>query len=420
MTLSEEMERLNKIQKEKGNVIEMPIEFSLTQNGNIKTNSLKNIGLILSHDPVLAKTFAYNEFTHEITVLKDIPALHIVMGDMSDDYTAAVLVYIEDRYEVLFAQKLFDLALTNEAHANSFNPVKDYMERAYKNWDHKSRVADFLPTFLGVVKSETTTLQTNLFFVGAVAKVYQPVFKFDYVFDLVGGQGAGKTTLLKKMANGWYTDQFTDFRDKDSYSNMLRALIVNDDEMTASNNSDFETLKKFISAEILEFRRSYGRHSERRPKSFVLARTTNEITYLKDKTGERRFMPNLVNKELQKLHPVTDLDQATVDQLWGEFVALYKGGFHFDLTPQQELMLDKNRESFMYIDAVEEEIEQCLATWEDDFIMSSDIAYQLGEKNLIGNRKLAAKIKYVMDNRKDWKIGSKFLKGRSRRGYRRK
>ncbi len=46
------------------------------------------------------------------------------------------------------------------------------------------------------------------------------------------------------MAVDWYTDQFTDFKDKDSYSNMLRALIVNDDEMTATNNSDFANLKK--------------------------------------------------------------------------------------------------------------------------------------------------------------------------------
>lgn len=44
---------------------------------------------------------------------------------------------------------------------------------------------------------------------------------------------------------------YTDFKDKDSYMNMQRALIVNDDEMTATNNSDFETLKKFISSEEL-------------------------------------------------------------------------------------------------------------------------------------------------------------------------
>lgn len=418
MTLDKEMQRLEKMQSD--TVVKMPINFILNQNGNVRTNSIKNIKLVLARDPVLAHTFAYNEFTHEVVVIKDVKKLHIKKGEMRDDYTAAVLGYIEEKYEVLFPQKIFELALTNEAHANSFNPVKDYLEKAYQNWDHEIRAADFLPTFLGVAKSETTTLQTNLFFVGAVAKVYQPIFKFDYVFDLVGGQGAGKTTLLKKMANGWYTDQFTDFKDKDSYANMLRALIVNDDEMTASNNSDFESLKKFISAEILEFRRSYGRHSERRPKSFVMARTTNEVTYLKDKTGERRFLPNLVNKERQILHPVTDLTQETIDQLWGEFVSYYKAGFNFGLTKEQEKMLETNRTEFMYVDAIEEEIDQCLTTWPNDFITSADIAIQLGEKNLIANRKLAQKIKYVMDNHPKWGRGVKKENKVARRGYRRK
>ena len=37
-----------------------------------------------------------------------------------------------------------------------------------------------------------------MWLVGAVAKVYEPFTKFDYVLDLVGGQGVGKTSLLQK------------------------------------------------------------------------------------------------------------------------------------------------------------------------------------------------------------------------------
>ncbi|KGO19269.1 hypothetical protein Q757_10215, partial [Oenococcus alcoholitolerans] len=89
---------------------------------------------------------------------------------------------------------------------------------------------------------------------------------------------------------------------------MLRAWIVNDDEMTATNNSTFEELKKFISAETLAYRPPYAMNGIRVAKNFVLARTTNEGTYLKDKTGERRFLPLLARKEYQKYHPVTYLN----------------------------------------------------------------------------------------------------------------
>lgn len=185
--------------QESTNVVKMPIPFTMTQSGTIKANSLRNIGLILEQDDVLKGTFAYNEFSFADEVIKSIPQLHIKCGYVEDNYISSILRYIEDKYGVLFTERLLHMAVSNDAQSNSYNPVKKYLEEAEKEWDGEQRVALLLPEFLGVEISEVTTLQTKIFFVGAVAKVFNPNSKFDYVLDLVGGQGVGKTTFLKKF-----------------------------------------------------------------------------------------------------------------------------------------------------------------------------------------------------------------------------
>lgn len=419
------MDEVKKLKKKIDQEDDAKLDFHLNDNNKIKANSLYNIELILENDPELQGLFKYNDFTSEIDVVKASDKLLIKPGQLKDAYLDEIDAYIEKSSEydhVLFKMPLLRSAVVIVANHHHYNPVKDYMEQAGKNWDGQHRLDTFFNDYLGVDQTPITRLITRLWFIGAVVKVFEPTTKFDFVLDLVGGQGAGKTTILQKLApKGYYTDQFADFESKDSFAVMRRALIVNDDEMTATANSSFETLKKFVTLQEFEYRKPYGHEAERFPKGFVIARTTNNLYYLKDKTGERRFLPLLVNRAKQKANPVRDLTPHYVEQLWGEAMHVYKSGeYDFTLTSEQEAKLDKYRESFMYTDVLEDTIADCMENeWKDrDFLSNDDISLKIAPGvSLTKNRRLSNKIMNIMVNQFGWVKGQKKINGENHRGY---
>lgn len=397
--------------------------FKTNKYGQLKNNSLVNIEIILERDPILKDTFRFNEFTTEIDVVKPNSELMFKTGQLVDAYVDQIASYIENNsdYGVLFDNKKIRSAITVVAMRHHYNPVLDYFDDAYRAWDHKQRLNHIMGDYLGVEETSVTQLITKLFFVGAVAKAHNPKTKFDFVLDLVGGQGAGKTTFLQKIAPlGYYTDQFSTFDNKDDYAVMRRALIINDDEMTATNNASFEILKKFITLQEFEYRKPYGHQAERFDKNFVMARTTNELYYLKDKTGERRFLPLHVSKARQKHHPVTDLTDKYVKQCWGEAMQLYKDSFSFALTSEQEEKLDEYRQSFMYTDELEDKIDEALNNQfrDKDFITNEALSLAVAPGiDLVKNRKIGNQISNIMVNRFGFRKKLKKINGEVKRGY---
>lgn len=349
------------------------LNFDLTDKDTIKTTSTKNVALILQHDPNLKGILKFNRFTDEIDVVKPvtldltkqgIPKIVLQKGQLNDGIVNDIVLYISvsPEYKTTFKPNLVSQVIDSVARANSYNPVIDYFEKCLAKWDKKPRLDDFLQKYLGADESEATKLTVRLWFMGAVAKGYNTLTKFDYVLDLVGGQGIGKTTLLREIAPcGFYTDQFNSFTDKDDKAELKNALIVNDDEMTASNRSSFEVVKKFITEQVFRYRPSYGKYIMTFNKGFVMARTTNEVQHLKDKSGDRRFLSIKCDEKRQRVHPVEGLKQEEIDQVWGEAVYLWKHTKDpFKLSPKQEAILANNRQQFLATSEVEDEIKVLL------------------------------------------------------------
>lgn len=427
-------------------------QLILTGSGAIKSTSPANVLMSLKADEQMGLYLRRNDFSQEYEFTQDvrIGQTSFKAGELPSNFNSVLTVYFEKILGVVYSTNALKAGLETFFSERSYNPVKDYMERAAEHWDGKKRIERMLQVYLGAEDIPLISKIAQMWMLGAVAKVYDPYVKFDYVLDLVGGQGVGKTSFLQKLGGQWYTDAVTDFTNKDNYDIMLKSLIVNDDEMVASNRMSFAETKAFISKTSLRYRKPYMTKTEEFAKNFVLARTTNQKEYLKDKTGERRFLSVMVSAERQKKHPM-QIEDEIIEQLWGEAVALYRQHPALMFDDETEAELEVYREKFMYKDEVEIQVldyldmpvpshwekmsaqkqHQYTSSWFDnvrDFdygeeqlmrVSTREMMYNLFLRNS-NDRKLSAKINLIMDHLPDWEKKAYKTNGRTVKGFVRK
>lgn len=436
-----------------GNVVSINSQDTMILNdkGGIKSNSPNNVLLSFKADDQLSIYLKHNEFSQEHELTKDIRIGNTFFkkGELPSNFDSVVKVYFESVLGVAFSNQALLDGMETFFSERSYNPVMEYMERAASNWDGRKRINQMLQVYLGAEDNDLVSKIAEMWLVGAVAKVYEPYAKFDYVLDLVGGQGVGKTSLLQKLGGEWYTDAVTDFANKDNYDIMLKALIVNDDEMVASNRMSFAETKAFISKTSLRFRKPYMKRTEEFAKNFVLARTTNQKEYLKDKTGERRFLSVMADTSRQKKHPM-EIEPETIEQIWGEAVTIYKAGADLMFDKETEERLEIYREKFMYRDEVELQVLEYLempipdnwSSWSiqqqhqytskyfdnsSEFeagtkklekVSTREMMYNLFMRNS-NDKKLSTKINMIMDNHPGWEKGQFRIGGKNTKGFKR-
>lgn len=413
-----------------------PVNFKLQYNkkdGKVK-NSKFNYQAILTYDPNLKGLLRYNVDTQEmeITEDRDLPQpaplnpIHLKKGFIDDTAIQNINSYIatNESYQLDIPMASFMQALVNVTDSQQWDPLRDWIETL--KWDGTDRLGTVLQTFLGADDTEANRFGFKLWMMGAVGKIYDKECKFDYVLDLVGGQGVGKSTFLKMIAPlDMYTDQFNSFTNKDDLAIMRKNLIVNDDEMAASDRSSFEEIKRFVTETQFQFRKAYARADTQFHKSFVFARTSNHIEHLADKTGDRRFIPIECSKDNAKKSIFTDLDKDYINQMWAEAKELFESQKDpFMLTKEKEQLLEDSRQKFIKNNPTEKITLDLLSNEfsNTNFVFNSQLRMllqdQLGKSNISKNEYNSA-TGILLNN--GWESGRKKNSiGKTERGYKRK
>ena len=316
--------------------------LKITDKGVI-AQTIDNVIIILSHDPRLADRLAYNEMSHSIEVRQSLPWRKVTSPTQwSDADDSALRHYLERYYGISTKDKIFD-AVNVVAQQNQYHPVRDYLDSC--TWDGVPRVDTLLIDYLGAEDSAYTRAVTRKTLTAAVARIYRPGCKFDYMLTLRGRQGIGKSTILAKLGGEWFSDTFSTMQGKEAYEQALGVWLVEVGELAGMRKAEAETIKLYISKQSDRFRPAYGRRTQEFPRQCIFIGTTNETQFLRDTTGNRRFWvvdtPNDAERNLWE-----ELTPETVRLIWAEAVEFYKAGEPLYLPRELEAVAREVQETY--------------------------------------------------------------------------
>lgn len=297
--------------------------LDMTKSGSLKTHT-SNAILILENWEELQNLLAYNELTNTM-VLKKIPAwiderdCQSAPRNINDSDIIKITDYIHHKFMPFpIAEKQMRDAVVVASQKKSFHPIKDMINSV--EWDGTKRLDHWLNKATGCDDNEYTQAVGRKFIVAMVARVFHPGCKFDMMPVFEGKQGCGKSTLLKALAGEYFADSPPPLNSKDFLQYINQFWLIEWQELSVYNKSDVNTIKSIITTCTDKFRLPYAKLVDSYPRQCVFAATTNQENYLKDETGNRRFLPIKIG------HDKIDIDYVKEirSQLFAEALVAFK------------------------------------------------------------------------------------------------
>lgn len=282
-----------------------------------------NCLIVLKYDPALKGKIRLDEFAHRLVVIDDLPWRgKDETPYWTDTDDACLRNYFATKY-LIKGKGIIDDALQEVTQANKFHPVREYLTGL--TWDGECRVDTLFIDYIGAEDTEYIRAVTRKWMCGAVARVMVPGIKFDTAIVLYGAQGLGKSLILERLGRKWFNNSLVDIKTKDALEQIQGSWINELAELAPTYKNDNEIVKAFISRTSDRFRSPYGRRTEEYPRQCVFAGSTNNLMFLKDRTGNRRFWPITGDKD-RKTKNAWDITQDDIDQLWAEAYYYWSNG----------------------------------------------------------------------------------------------
>lgn len=282
--------KLNKLNEQEA--LEVKRDARIASNGiDLMVNSkgenaptIDNFLQIMLNDAKYANIY-YN-------VLKNVAEVHEPAGvrQWTDADEAESRWYIEQKYHIHSEPKHYD-ALRLLWSARSYNPIEELLNSG--KWDGEERCEHFLTRWGKCPDTPYNRECSRLIFAGGVARALQAGCKFDNVIVFVGKQGGGKSSLVRFLAtNDDYYGEVTTIDGEKAIEGLQGTWIAEIAELFAiTKQKEQEAVKAFITRQRDKYRKPYDKNAIEIPRRVLMIGTSNDLSFLVDKTGNRRFFP---------------------------------------------------------------------------------------------------------------------------------
>ena len=196
-----------------------------------------------------------------------------------------------------------------------YHPLKEYLD-GLPPWDGETDYIGRLATMVHVKESPHSPLQQDKsrerndlsetpvrfadilkrWMVSMIAAALNETVVNQVILTLIGRQGSYKTSfmqhILPPVLSEYYTTKSNSSRmTKDDLFTMTENLVINLEEIDTMPPSELNQLKAMVTQRYVDERRAYGRNKVHLPHVASFVATGNNLQFLTDDTGNRRWLP---------------------------------------------------------------------------------------------------------------------------------
>ncbi len=196
-----------------------------------------------------------------------------------------------------------------------YHPLKEYLD-GLSPWDGETDYIGRLAAMVHVKESPHSPLQQDKsrerndlsetpvrfadilkrWMVSMIAAALNETVVNQVILTLIGRQGSYKTSfmqhILPPVLSEYYTTKSNSSRmTKDDLFTMTENLVINLEEIDTMPPSELNQLKAMVTQRYVDERRAYGRNKVHLPHVASFVATGNNLQFLTDDTGNRRWLP---------------------------------------------------------------------------------------------------------------------------------